>query len=141
LRKDKEILENKKTRLAEMTARLQDTERNRDLWSEQAVQCQSRIKTYEGLISQRSSIEANFSKLVETRRRCQEIDQQFKQVSALIQAKHRLEIAIIKASEKLNQDYAVTEDRIRELESISQKLPHLQDQEKQVIGQMKVCRK
>ena len=61
--------------------------------------------------------------LLKTRKHSQELDQKFKQVNTLTQSKHRLEMTIVKAGEDLNKAHAVAENRIQELEMISQKLP------------------
>ena len=137
LRKNKENLENKKAQLLEISSHVQDTERNYRLWNEQAQQCQNRIKDYETLIAQREVIEKQYNLLIETRKHCHELDQKLKQVNALMQGKHRLEMAIVKAGEDLNKAHAVSENRIRELKFISEKLPRLQDDMKQTVSRLK----
>jgi DNA repair protein SbcC/Rad50 len=137
LRKEKEALENKKTQLAEITAHLQDTGRNFDLWSEQATQYQSRIESYENLIIQRSLIEENYQLFLNTRRQCQDFDLKLKQVNSLMQGKHRLEMAVIKAGEELNRAHAVTDNRMHELEVVIQKLPSLHEELKGVTARLR----
>ncbi len=136
LRRDKEILENKKAQLAELAAHTQDTERNYQLWTEQAARHQTRIKEYEELISHRDTIEKCYEQFVSVRKHCQELDQKLKQYNTLSQKQHRLEMAIIKAGEDLNTSHAVTENRISEMETISHKLPEYRNEMKQVENQM-----
>lgn len=137
LRKDKELLENKKTRLKELSAHAQDTERNYKLWSEQAKQCQDRINGYETLIAQREAIEDQYRQFLEVRKTNLELDQKLKQVNSLTGEKHRLEIAVVKAGENLNRSHAIAESRIRDLEAISGKLPHLHEEMKQIVSTLR----
>ncbi len=90
------------------------------------------------LIAQRSIIEENYNRVYRNPQAVQELDQKFKQVNTLTQGKHRLEMAIVKAGEDLNKAHAVSENRIHELEIVSQKLPELQEEMKQVTGQLRV---
>ncbi len=136
LRKEKESIENKKTQLAELAARIKDIEHNYKLWSEQAQKCQLRINNYEDLISRRETISEQYTRFIDTRKQVQGFDQKLKQVNALIQSQHRLEIVIIKAGEDLNREHAISENRIRELEIISRKLPQLQEQMKELSVQL-----
>lgn len=124
LRKEKDTLENKKVQLSELIGNINDTERNYNLWKEQSQQHQARIKSFEELFAQRSLIEDKYNRLVEVRRECQELDQKFKQISLLTQAKHRLEMIIVKAGEDLNRAHAVAESRIHQMEVTADQLPH-----------------
>ncbi len=137
LRKEKEILENKKAQLALISAHLRDSERNYNLWNEQARECRSRIEIYEKVLAQRSLIEENFRLLQETRKQCQDFDQKLKQVNSLMQAKHRLEMVIARAGEKLNEEHAVIENRIQELETVIKQLPALQEELKEINVRLK----
>jgi exonuclease SbcC len=136
LRKDRESLENKKAQLTELAVHIQDTERNHKLWFEQAQQCRVRVEQYEKLISQRTAVEENYNRLTETRKQVQELDQKLKQINVLIQAKYRVEMTVVKAGEDLNRAHAVAENHIRELETVSQKLPQYEEQMKQVVAQL-----
>ena len=82
-------------------------------------------------------IEGNYQRFEETRRQVQELDQKLKQFNSLTQAKHRLEIALVKAQEDLNKAHAVSENRIDEYKAIHQKLPELQDNLKQINGHLR----
>jgi DNA repair protein SbcC/Rad50 len=136
-RQQKEILESKKTQLAELSAHLQAAEKNNRLWSEQAQQHRSRIAVYEELIAHRTLIEDGFKQLIENRNQSQEFDQKLKQVNNLAQAKHRLEMTVVKAGEELNRSHAVTENHIRQLELAAVKLAPSQEELKQVQSQLK----
>jgi DNA repair protein SbcC/Rad50 len=137
LRKTREVLENKKAQIAELDAHIKDTERNCALWHDQVKQYQTHIRGYEELIAQKPAIEKNYNRLIEIRRLCHEYDQKSKQVNSLTQAKHRLELAIVKAGEELNRSHAIAENKIRDLEISSSRLPQLQNLMKQVVSQLK----
>ena len=137
LRKDKEALENKKAQLEEVASHILDTEKNYDLWNQQARRCRDRVHEYEELIALREVIEGNYQLLEGTRKQVQELDQKLKQFNSLTQAKHRLEIALVKAQEDLNKAHAVSENRIDEYQAIHQKLPELQDNLKQINGHLR----
>jgi exonuclease SbcC len=132
LRKDKELLENKKAQLNEIAAYLEDTERNYTLWSEQAHQYRHRIKGYEELLANREGIQQGHRNYLETRKTLQDLDQKAKQYNILIQAKYRLEMTIVKAGEEINRSHAVAENRIRDLETSAGKLPALQQSLKEL---------
>ncbi|MBN1191387.1 MAG: SMC family ATPase [Dehalococcoidales bacterium] len=137
LRRQKEILESKKTQVSELAEHLQAAEKNRRLWSEQEQQHQSRIKGYEALMARRSEIENGFNRLVESRKQGQQLDQKLKQYNSLTQIKHRLEMTLVKAGEELNREHAVTENNIRQMESVSSKLNQSQEELKQVQDRLK----
>jgi exonuclease SbcC len=137
LRKEKEGLENKKTQLTELAAHIQDTESNYNLWKEQARQCRARIQAFEELIAQRKTIEEQYNRFIGARQQCLDFEQKFKQASALTQSQHRLEMAIVKAGEELNRSHAVAQNKIQELELISQKLPQLEDELKEIVSQLR----
>jgi DNA repair protein SbcC/Rad50 len=137
LREDKKILDGKTTQLAELTAHLQDSEKNFNLWKEQSRQFQTRIQSYETLISQRETIERNYNQFIEARKQNQELDQKLKQLNTLTQGKHKLEMIILKAGEELNRSHAVTENHITELEKVSRNLNPVQEEIKKVAAQLK----
>jgi len=132
LRKKNELLENRRIQLSELELRIRDTEHNYRIWQDQVTLHRSRIIVYEELLARRSEIEENYRNLLENRRLCDEFDQKYRQITSLTQAKHKLEMAIVKASEKLNQLHAVTADRIRELQTTVDRLPQIQAQIRQI---------
>jgi exonuclease SbcC len=137
LREDKKSLDNKTTQLAEVTAHLQDTEKNNILWKEQTQIHQNRIKSYEELILQREGIENSFNQYIELRKQNLELDQKFKQSNTLTQSKHRLEMVIMKAGEELNRAHAISENNIRALEIVTHNLTRAQDELKTVTARLK----
>jgi DNA repair protein SbcC/Rad50 len=138
LREDKKVLDSKTTQLADLTAHLKDTEKNYNLWLDQAGKYRLRIKSYEELISHREIIEAEYARFLESRKLNQELDQKFKQASALAAVKHRLDMTILKAGEELNRAHAVSENHIHELETIARNLTQVQDELNKVSAQLKI---
>jgi exonuclease SbcC len=132
LRKKNELLENRRIQLSELELRIRDTEHNYRIWQDQVTLHRSRIIVYEELLARRSEIEQKYRNLIENRRLCDELDQKYRRVNSLTQAKHKLEMAILKASEKLNELHAITADRIRELQSNVDRLPQIQAQIRQI---------
>lgn len=132
LRKKNELLENRRIQLSELELRIRDTEHNYRIWQDQLTLHRSRIIVYEELLARRSEIEQQYRNLIEYRRLCDELDQKYRQVNSLTQAKHKLEMAILKASEKLNELHAITADRIREQQSNVDRLPQIQAQIRQI---------
>jgi DNA repair protein SbcC/Rad50 len=137
LRQNKQSLETKKIQLADLTTHIQEREMDCQRWKDQTRQCQLHIKTYEDLIARRDSILKDFNRLADARKLSQDLDQKFKQVNSLIQNKHRLEMAVVRAGEELTKAHAVVENRIHELESIEQRLPRLNEEMKGILGQLR----
>jgi exonuclease SbcC len=136
LRKDRELLETKKSQLDEIISGITNNQRNLKLWTDQAQQSRAQIDGYHKLISQRAAIEENYALLITTRKRIQEFDQRFKLVNNLVQTKHKLELAISRASKELTGAHAVSINRIADWERATANLPQIQNQMKQLSIQM-----
>ncbi len=126
LREDKGLLENKKALLTEITGHLQDTQANYQKWQEQAQQCRIRIQSYAEILAQRESIERESSKLIETRQAMEVADGKLKQFNTLNEAKHNLDMAIVKAGAELNSVHAIAQNNLKEIMKTAEKLPSLQ---------------
>ncbi len=136
LRKERDILDAKKSQLDEITSGINSSQRNLKLWKDQAQQSRSLIENYQLLISQRDTIEANYALLIKTRQTIQEFDQILKRVDNLNQTKHKLELAISKAGKELTGVHAVATNRIMEWERQAADLPYLRSQMKQLVSQL-----
>jgi len=132
LRQEKESLENRKLQLAQLEEHITKTKRELERWDNQARQHLSRLKEYEELIAQRSTIEEGYAEFIEAKKLNDELDQKFRLVNRLNQRKHELEMTIIKAGQQLLQAHAIAQNRISELEAISQKLSSLRDELQQI---------
>ncbi|MFC1995494.1 AAA family ATPase [Chloroflexota bacterium] len=137
LRQEKEALVNKKSQLTQLEEHIIATERDLERWEGQAKQHRSRLQECEQLISQRSTIEAGYHQLTKARKLNDELEQKFRLVTVLNERKHQLEMAIAQAGQELLKDHAIAQNRITELEVISQKLPRFKNelQQMQVEGQ------
>ncbi len=132
LRQEKESLENKELQLAQLEEQISKTERELERWDDQVKQHQSRLKEYEELIAQRSTIEEGYAQLAEAKKLSDELDQKFRQSARLNERKHQLEMAITQAGQALVKDHALAQNRITELEAVSQKLPRLRNELQQM---------
>ena len=132
LRQERESLENRKLQLAQLEEHITKTERELERWDDQVNQHLSRLKEYEELIAQRSVIEEGYGRYTEAKKLNDELDQKFRLVSRLNERKHQLEMAITQAGQELLKDHAIAQNRITELEAISQKLPSLRNELQQM---------
>ncbi|MDI6814534.1 MAG: SMC family ATPase [Dehalococcoidales bacterium] len=136
LRQEKESLENKRLQLTQLEEHITEVERELERWDDQLRQRYSRIKEYEELIAQRSTIEEGYAQLTQTKKLCDVLDQKFRLVTALNERKHRLEINIMQSGEALITEHAVVQSQIKELEASSQKLPQLKNELQQIQVQL-----
>lgn len=136
LRQKREGLENKKLQLAQLEEHMTKMRRELERWKEQAEQHRSRIKEYEQLIAQRSAIEAGFIQFAEAKKLNNELDQKFRLMTSLNERRHQLEIAIAQVGQALIRNHAVIQNRIKELEASSQKLPLLKTKRQQIQSRL-----
>jgi exonuclease SbcC len=125
LRQKKEILENKRQQLTQLDKYISENARTLTLLDSQVKQSRSRIQGYEELIARRSTIEEGYAKYIEIKRLSDELDQKLRLVTTLNERKHKLEMAIVQASQALLKEHALAENRIGELETDYQRLPQL----------------
>jgi exonuclease SbcC len=136
LRQQKESLENKRLQLTQLEGHIAETERGLERWDEQVRQHRSRLKEYEELIVQRSAIEENYARFTEARKLSDELDQKLALVSRLNQRQHELEMTVLQSSQTLLKEHTLTENKIAELETRSQKLPELKNELGQAQAQL-----
>jgi len=137
LRQAKDLLENKKLQLTQLEEHITETARALEHWDNQIKQHHSRIKEYEELIAQRSTIEEGYTQFTEAKKLSDELDQKFRIVTTLNERKHHLEMAIAQVSQALIKDHALTQNKVSELEATSQKLPLLKNELQQVQVQLR----
>jgi len=132
LRKEKETLENRKLQLAQLEEHIVKTERELERWDDQVKQHHSHIKEYEELIAQRSTIEEGYIQFAEAKRLNDEFNQKLGLLVKLNDRKSELDRAIERAQAAMLTDHAVAQNKISELEAISQKLPQLRNELQQM---------
>jgi DNA repair protein SbcC/Rad50 len=137
LRKDKELLENKKAQLTEIEEHLQEMKRNYDLWTKQAEQCRTRFQSYAEILTQRESIETGCANLKETRLVVGESDRNLIRFNTLKDTKHNLDIAVVKTRMELDRARAVAQNNISEMMKSVEKLPSIQQELQQLAGYLK----
>jgi len=128
LRQQKESLENKKLQLIQLEEHITDTERDLERWGDQVKQHGFRLKEYEELIAQRSTIDEGYAQFSLAKKLSDELDQKFRLVARLNERKHQLEMTIVQAGEALITEHAVAQSRIKELDATCQKLPQLKNE-------------
>jgi exonuclease SbcC len=136
LRQKKETLENRKTQLEELTARIGHTARDMERWEEQVRQHQSRIKEYEAIIGRSDAIEKGYAQFVESKRINDEFYDKSQKSGRLEKQATQLDARIKEAGHALNTEHAVVQREINNLETRAQKLPELKNQLNQVQAQM-----
>ncbi|MFC1861941.1 AAA family ATPase [Chloroflexota bacterium] len=127
LRQKKESLENKRMQLAQLEEHTAETARTLERWDDQAKQHRSRIKEYEELLAQRSTIEEGYAQFTEAKKLSDELDQKLRLANTLNERKHQLEMVIVQSGQDLIKDHALAQNKIGELEARSQKLPELKN--------------
>ncbi len=136
LRQEKEALENKKQQLALLEEHITATKRELERRDQEAKQYQSRIKGYEELIAQRSTIEEGYAQLTEARRQNDELNQKLGLLVKLRDSKSHLEMSIERAQAALITEHKLAQSRITELEAISQRLPQLKGELQQTQAEL-----
>ncbi|HSW58288.1 MAG TPA: SMC family ATPase, partial [Dehalococcoidales bacterium] len=135
LRKERENLVTKKSRLAEIVNNLENNRRNLQAWTEQARQSGEQIAKFQKLLSQKDLIESSYSQLQKTRQQVQEMDEKFRRISILTQNKHKLDLIISDAGKKLAGQQAVALQRVTDWEQSVSRLPDLHKQKQQLAIQ------
>jgi exonuclease SbcC len=136
LRQEKESLENKKRQSLELEEHIRNTQKDLERWDEQLKQHNSRVREYEELIDQRATIEDGYAHFTEAKKSNDEFDRKFRQSASLSQRQHQMEMRIVQASQSLVQEHAVAQDRIKELETNYQRLPHLKGELQQAQAKL-----
>ena len=135
LRQQKEALENKKAQLTQLEEHITTTKRELERRDQEVQQYQSRIKGYEELIAQRSTIEDGYAQLTEARRQNDELNQKLGLLVKLRDSKSQLEISIERAQAALITEHKLAQTKITELEAVFQRLPQLKTELQQIEAQ------
>ncbi|MBI4304561.1 MAG: SMC family ATPase [Chloroflexi bacterium] len=136
LRQAKETLENKKAQLLQLEQHAAEITKALGHWNSQMVQHRSRIEEYEGLIARRDNIEEGYNQLTSARKLSEELNQKLRVVTSLNERRHQLEMAIMKASQALLKDHALTQSKIGELEVKVERLRPLKNDLQQIQLQL-----
>jgi len=137
LRQKRELLKNKQLQLTQLEEHMAETARTLEYWDDQVKQHHSRIKEYEELIAQRSTIEEGYAQFSEAKKLSEELNQKLRLATALNERKHQLEMAIVQSSQALLKEHALAESKIGELEASSRKLPQLKNELQQVQAELR----
>jgi len=137
LRQKMEVLKSKQEQLTQLEQHSLETAKTLDQWNEQIGQHNSRIKEYQEVIARRSTIEAGYTQLTETRKLNEELNQKLRMATTLNERKHKLEMTIVQSSQALLNEHALLENKISELEARSKELPELQAEAQQTQAELK----
>ncbi|GAI36996.1 unnamed protein product, partial [marine sediment metagenome] len=136
LRQEREILRSKESQLVQLEEHITATKRELERWDDQLEQHQIRLKEYEEVIAQRSTIEEGYAQLTEARRQNDELNQKLGLLVKLRDSKSQLEMSIERAQAALITEHKLAQSKITELEAISQKLPQLKNELQQAEAQL-----
>jgi exonuclease SbcC len=125
LRRRRELLNSQQQQLAQLEEHMAKADRDLKRWEQQAQQHHFHIREYEGLIARRATIEEGYAQLAAARKRNDELNQKLSRLTILNDRRYQMEKAIEKASRALNQEHALTVNKIGDLEAKYQKLPQL----------------
>ncbi len=137
LRQKKESLEHKKAQLAQLEEHITATQRELERRNEEVNQHLFRLKEYEALIAQRSTIEAGYRQFIEARKLNDEFNQKLGLLVKLNGRKSELDRAIDRMQAALVKDHALVQSKLNELENKSQKLPQLRSHLQQIQVQLR----
>ncbi|GAI28406.1 unnamed protein product, partial [marine sediment metagenome] len=112
-----------------------ETERELERWDDLVKQHHSRLKEYEEIIAQRSTVEEGYAQLTEARRQNDELNQKLGLLVKLRDSKSQLEMSIERAQATLITEHKLAQSKITELEAIFQKLPKLKNELQQAEAQ------
>ncbi len=136
LRQKTELLKNKQAQLTQIKEHIAATVRALERWNEQVLQHHSRIKEYEELIAQRSTIEKGYAQFTEAKSLCDKLEHKFRESVNLERKKAQLEGKIKEAGQSLITEHALVQSKIVELEASSQKLPRLKNELPQIQAEL-----
>ncbi|MBI2830977.1 MAG: SMC family ATPase [Chloroflexi bacterium] len=131
LRQKREVLEGKRAQLSQADDHISGMKRDIAQWEDQAKQHRSRVKDYEELMAQRSVIEDGYAQQVEAKKLYEELNLKLRQMDGLNRRRQPLERAIDQAQATLLTEHRLSEQKIKEDEARSEKLPRLKDELRQ----------
>jgi len=131
VRQKKELLESKQVQLNQLERHVEDNKKQLGFLDNQLKQLDSQIEEYEDLITRRSTIENGYSQYIEAKKLKDELDQKLTYQLNLERQKTLLDNTIRQAGQNLITEHAVVQNKINELSTNYQKLPHLKVELKQ----------
>ena len=132
LRQQTETLQNKKTQLDELEARISHDVKELARWDEQVRQHQSRLREYEEVTGRQQAIEAGYVRFTEARKMNEDMDKTLRQSAKLQKTQAELDRKIQAELSSLKTEHTVAQRDITRLEEKVQKLPELKNQLNQV---------
>jgi len=134
-RQARDSLQNQQQQLAQLEKTIAATEKEGTRWQQQIDQRRHRLSEYQAVIAQRDDIEAGYRQLIITRQQNDELNDKLSLMARLTERKGKLIPDIEKAGSKLITEHTLAQTKITELETTSQKLPHLKSELGQAVTQ------
>ncbi len=136
LRQKKEQREGKQRELSQLEEYISRTSEMLTQLTSQAERHRSRIKEYEGLIAQRTTIEEGYAQLLEARKLNETLNEKLGLLVKLTDGKNQLDRIVQKAQGELITQHAVAQNQIGRLETEYQKLPQLRNSLQRVQSEL-----
>jgi DNA repair protein SbcC/Rad50 len=125
LRQERESLNAKHQQLSQLEQQMTHASRDAARWLEQEKQSTLRVGEYENLIAGRQSIEVAYARLLDVRKKNDEMNQTFRHVSALDQRRHQLEMAVERAGQAVVSEHKVAVSKVIDLEAKAARISDL----------------
>jgi DNA repair protein SbcC/Rad50 len=135
LRKKHEVMEAKKSQLAQMEQYLGATRQSISEWSEQLNRHLAQQLIYEGLIAQKAAIEEGFDRFLVVKKSYDELNQKLSLLVRFNERKNKLEMAVEKARSTLLTEHAVAQRSIGDLNTKTASLASLKNEMQQLDSQ------
>ncbi|MFC1967846.1 AAA family ATPase [Chloroflexota bacterium] len=136
LRREKESLEHKREQLEEIERLAESRRQDLDRWKGGAGGHQARIAEYEGVLSQRQTIEEGHEQLLAARKTNDNLNERLRLQLDLNQRRNQLERVIEEAKQALLNGQKMIASRIETGEARVEKLPQLKEEIKQVQARL-----
>ena len=137
LRQKKELLENQKQQADRIDRHMAESSRTKEMLETQVKHYNTRIQEYEGLIARRSALEEGYQRYIETKKLNEDMDKEFRLITALNERKHGLEMSVVRASQSLLNEHSLVENNVAKLDEAYGKLPGLRNELVQAQGELK----
>jgi exonuclease SbcC len=136
LRRQKELLESKKTHLLQLEKNLAERTRTLAQWQEQIRQLRTRITEHEAVLARRAAIEYGYKQFVELKTLNDTLNKNLALVNKLNQRRHELEMFVERESQTLTKEHALLQNKVSELENVFRELPKLKEAAQQTQLQL-----
>ena len=125
LRQQRETLNVRRQQLDQLDEQIAQTSKDLNRWSEQAKQNRARASEYQNLLDRRKEIEEGHALLLSCRKQNEELNQKFRLMNNLNDHAHKIDMAIVQASQSLLREHALVTGKVNDLLAKFQKVATL----------------